>query len=313
MGRAAFLRLRPDSHVTSGPADEYVVSVSTVANSLGLAPDDVIRSMFSMQGARRISIELKHPGCCLRLLRHPSPAEWDELMDGLVRKMHTLERSQLAKLEQFGTAMRDALAAKPRLDSVTGETGTTAALFRGMMIRPLAGTSSPASDSVPVGGCLWVGGCPELVSDAMDRTIRRHIDSYFIADAADYPPIEPPVIDVADVTQQVMRRDIASFASSLIGRSGRQLDSGRAVARILHGIGSPRYPTRDWRDHPMWRRYEPTQLHLAEDTTHTGAVRPPSSPPAACLGAYLGHRRYIQTDFHLIRSIATEELIRLRT
>ena len=54
-----------------------------------------------------------------------------------------------------------------------------------------------------------------------------------------------------------------------------QLMCGRVVARILHGISSPCFPARGWARYPLWRRY----MHV---------------------------------DFGVLRTIATEELLRLK-
>ena len=240
------------SLLPGGRRGEHVVEVCTVANSLGLAPSEVIRALYSMRGARRIGLELTRPGACLQLLRPIAPTddEWDALMDELVERMHTLERAQLHKIGRFRAMMAEAMEAEPvPLEDGSGEL--------------------------------------ELRSAAVSRVIRGHIETYFSLDAKALAAAamaeasratKAALTALGPVGQRQLRRDVSTFVASFMGSRGddHRLDSGRAVARILHGIGSPRYPVYAWRDHPMWRRY-------------------------------------ISTDFYLLRQIATEELVRLRT
>ena len=45
-----------------------------------------------------------------------------------------------------------------------------------------------------------------------------------------------------------------------------QVSSGRVVARIFHGIGSPQYPAIDWSRNHMWRRHPNVDFNFIRHT-----------------------------------------------
>jgi ATP-dependent DNA helicase Q4 len=47
-----------------------------------------------------------------------------------------------------------------------------------------------------------------------------------------------------------LRAELKIFIASNVNVS-----SSRAVSRICHGIGSPGYPSLQWRNHPLWGRH----------------------------------------------------------
>ncbi|XP_054446576.1 ATP-dependent DNA helicase Q4 isoform X3 [Pteronotus mesoamericanus] len=115
---------------------------------------------------------------------------------------------------------------------------------------------SQAFRSVAFPSC---GPCLEQPDEDRSTRLKALLSHYFeeegpgLAEEAQGP--EPGQAKLQDWEEQI-RRDVRHFLSSW----PEQQFSGRAVARIFHGIGSPRFPAQVYgRDRRFWRKY----LHLS--------------------------------------------------
>ena len=82
---------------------------------------------------------------------------------------------------------------------------------------------------------------------------RETIRKYFEDDLVYSLPPSP--IDISIIPQ--LRQDIGAF---IMTHSDSKL-TGRVIARIFHGISSPKYPAHMWGSTPYWRRYMNTGFH----------------------------------------------------
>ncbi|XP_045864331.1 LOW QUALITY PROTEIN: ATP-dependent DNA helicase Q4 [Meles meles] len=99
------------------------------------------------------------------------------------------------------------------------------------------------------------GPCLEQPSEERSARLKAVLSCYFKeegpADVEDDQDPEPGQAGIQDWEDQV-RRDVRHLLSSW----PEQQFSGRAVARIFHGIGSPRFPAQVYgRDRRFWRRH----------------------------------------------------------
>lgn len=103
------------------------------------------------------------------------------------------------------------------------------------------------------------GPCLEQPDEERSGRLKALLRRYFEEEEAgpegmDQQGPEPGQATLQDWEAQI-RRDIRHLLSSW----PEQQFSGRAVARVFHGIGSPRYPAQVYgRDRRFWRKY----LHL---------------------------------------------------
>ena len=84
----------------------------------------------------------------------------------------------------------------------------------------------------------------------MGEFIRKSVNEYF---SGNFEPVEHEVPVLDDATVRQMREDIRRFVQ--IHHSDQVRLSGRAVARIFHGIGSPAFEPKVWARNPAWKRY----------------------------------------------------------
>lgn len=119
-----------------------------------------------------------------------------------------------------------------------------------------ADLTSPCHPSVAFPSC---GPCLEQPDEERSGRLKALLRRYFEEEEAgpegmDQQGPEPGQATLQDWEAQI-RRDIRHLLSSW----PEQQFSGRAVARVFHGIGSPRYPAQVYgRDRRFWRKY----LHL---------------------------------------------------
>jgi ATP-dependent DNA helicase Q4 len=74
---------------------------------------------------------------------------------------------------------------------------------------------------------------------------------------------EPPqAINTEEPTS--LRADARELLSERHGAKagGAGIMSARAVARVLHGLGSPAFPAQEWRRHRLWERHGSTDFAL---------------------------------------------------
>ena len=84
----------------------------------------------------------------------------------------------------------------------------------------------------------------------MGDFIRKSVNEYF-SGLVEPPAPKVAVLDATTVLQ--MREEIRRFVQ--IHHSDQLRLSGRAVARIFHGISSPAFEAKVWARNPAWKRY----------------------------------------------------------
>ncbi|XP_073749526.1 ATP-dependent DNA helicase Q4 isoform X2 [Callorhinus ursinus] len=113
------------------------------------------------------------------------------------------------------------------------------------------------------------GPCLEQPDEERSARLKALLSCYFEEEGSggteDEQGPEPGQARIQDWEDQI-RQDVRHLLSSWPD----QQFSGRAVARIFHGIGSPRYPAQVYgRDRRFWRRYLhlsfPALMHLATE------------------------------------------------
>ncbi len=93
---------------------------------------------------------------------------------------------------------------------------------------------------------------------AADRNLRENVEQYFECDPADMRSLLKKLapqnieIPVPECKWSAISRDVRT----MIGLHSDVTFTARSLARIFHGINSPRYPAIVWgRDRRFWRRY----------------------------------------------------------
>lgn len=91
---------------------------------------------------------------------------------------------------------------------------------------------------------LWA-----TLKDAAIHPVHLHdtLNKYFAREA-----------DQADSAQEAAPQNVSFIRSDIrvfLSTNGDQISSARQVARIMQGLSSPAFPSRDWERHPFWRRH----------------------------------------------------------
>lgn len=111
----------------------------------------------------------------------------------------------------------------------------------------------------------------ELPSTAMNRSIRRDLEAYFEQTKRTAAEPEPVLADlparlaqhgVSRADADRLRSDIRTLLVQHSDRGQTLFASGREVARIFHGIASPCFSGGAWYSHSAWRRHQNVDFHL---------------------------------------------------
>ena len=115
--------------------------------------------------------------------------------------------------------------------------------------------------------------------ESQGASLRTSLEAYLGGDGAFHVP------DLADVVSKEeprrLRDDVRELLTTRSGgkTGGAGAMSARAVARVLHGLGSPAYPAQEWRRNDIGKRM---------------------------------WEKYVGTDFNLLVKVASEELLAMR-
>jgi ATP-dependent DNA helicase Q4 len=202
----------------------YEVQTDLVANAMALDPRDVIRGFQNLQRTGVLKLDLRDKGYCLRLHHVPVGEEFDELHATICGSMDMLERTQTHKVAFMHKTFTDALAMTA--SSVFGPDGAVAAPAEGDEAKPLLTKTA-----------------------RMNALIRDNVADYFDGKV---PVPEQPEITLPKQLEQAVRSECRSFFAT---QPSNHLPTGRAIARIFHGIASPQYPYSMWKTNNMWRKY----------------------------------------------------------
>ena len=193
------------------------VDTITLANSMGLTPDEVIRAFIQLRTARTISFESFDKAFCVRVLRVPTLAEFDVVLKETCASIALLEQTELAKIDFISQSFMDACASKiPNTTAATTKEGTAAYRMNEYMHGQLTNFFQ---------GKIDVTGTPEADAPTPPKHLVTAIQH-----------------DVRSLLVQQNTRDCPLFVP-------------RAIARIFHGIASPQFPMKMWMSHQMWKRY----------------------------------------------------------
>ena len=259
-------------HTSNGKVGEVSVDVVCIANALGLEPRDVIRSLAQMGRTRQIHVAFEEPAACLHVSRYPSSERVDAIFDALVAVMHTLERGQLRKLDLLFRIFTEASEAKAGEVEAIADEAEAADQDRSCGVAEACEipdqdvseeTEEPDKKRAKI-------PLHRTRADAMNAIIRDGVRVYFEfsaaqereAVAASGKTAAALEEEAKDRTWEYVRDDIRRIISTIGGRDGRQVESGRVIARLLHGIGSAKYPVSQWKSHTMWRRHVAIDFHL---------------------------------------------------
>ena len=122
--------------------------------------------------------------------------------------------------------------------------------------------AQPSVHHVLDGRCLSNDGIDNAAED-----MQAAVEDYFLAEDEDAhvdatawgASIRTESLVPLSQTREVfVRADILEF---LRGPAGRTVDSPLAVARIMYGLGSPRFPVREWCRHPQWASCAELDFH----------------------------------------------------
>ncbi|EOY00836.1 DEAD/DEAH box RNA helicase family protein isoform 3 [Theobroma cacao] len=175
---------------------QYALDIPTVANSIGVAPSDLLNHLQNLKVKGEITYELKDPAYCYKIVEVPS--DFCSLSALLTRWLLDIENCKVWKLDTVYSAVVFAVDA-----------------------------------------CEKAHGCN--VSQQTSCLQQRVLD-YFKGDN------NPDVLDKMTHNSPFLRADIKVFLQS----NSHIKFTPRAVARIMHGIGSPAYPSSTWSKSHFW-------------------------------------------------------------
>ena len=127
------------------------------------------------------------------------------------------------------------------------------------------------------GALIAAADCED--DESQGATLRTSLEAYLGGDGTFHVP------DLTDVVSKEepkrLRDDVRELLTTRSGgkAGGAGAMSARAVARVLHGLGSPAYPAQEWRRNDIGKRM---------------------------------WEKYVGTDFNLLVKVASEELFAMR-
>ncbi|GMI87709.1 hypothetical protein like AT1G27880 [Hibiscus trionum] len=178
---------------------QYVFDIPTVANSIGIAANELSNHLQDLKVKGEITYELKDPAFCFKVVKVPS--DFCSLTGLLTRWLLDVENCKVWKLDAMYSS----------------------AVFA-------------------VDACAKTHDC----NVAQQTTcLQKRILDYFKGDN------NPDVFDKMGHNSPFLRADIKVFLQS----NSNVKFTPRAIARIMHGIGSPAYPSSTWSRTHFWGRY----------------------------------------------------------
>ncbi|KAK8699440.1 hypothetical protein V6N13_115527 [Hibiscus sabdariffa] len=178
---------------------QYVFDIPTVANSIGIAPSELLNHLQDLKVKGEITYELKDPAFCFKIVKVPS--DFCSLMELLTRWLLDVENCKVWKLDAMYSSAVFAVDACEKTHDCNVAQQTT---------------------------CL-----------------QKRILDYFKGDN------NPNVLDKMGHNSPFLRADVKVFLQS----NSNVKFTPRAIARIMHGIGSPAYPSSTWSRTHFWGRY----------------------------------------------------------
>ena len=253
-------------------------ALAAVANVVGMDPKDIVRSLFGMSRAGVLSLEETGRAACVRLSRMPESDDVDVLCKTLLTTVRTLEHTQLAKLKSLQTVMHTALAQEPDWED---EQDTKSAAMDRFLRAALEGyfdAETPIDLGVEVDGDME----PRVDVESSEYDAVRPNLRHFVAQHAAGVSVRGGGVWVWGAMgsrreSRGLRRRFSLLLCTLAHSvAPLQQLTGRAIARICHGISSPAFPMSVWRNDGLWKRFA-------------------------------------DVDFYVLRALATKELVDFKT
>ncbi|XVF02709.1 hypothetical protein REPUB_Repub04eG0197700 [Reevesia pubescens] len=175
---------------------QYEFDIPIVANSIGVAPSDLLNHLQNLKVKGEITYEVKDPAYCYKIVEVPS--DFCSLSALLTRWLLEIENCKVWKLDAMYSA----------------------AVFA-------------------VDACEKTDGCNVAQQTSC---LQKRILDYFKGED------NPDVLDKMGHNSPFLRADIKVFLQS----NSHVKFTPRAIARIMHGIGSPAYPSSTWSKTHFW-------------------------------------------------------------
>ena len=244
LGDGGLVRVLPDMRATcemsfhGAPPEELARKCPLVAAllHLGVKPKQGTYRFPVADAARRMGEGLEEVGAQLQALSANGEAAY-RLSDRAIG--YEIVRQPPADLRPLAAALADHLAAVEK--SAVAKLDTVYAA-----LEAAADCEDDASQGASLRRTLeaYLGGA-STAAEALDlsRVITR----------------EPP---------RDLRRDVRELLTHRSGgkAGGAGCMSARAVARVLHGLGSPAFPAAEWRRNPLWERHANVDFDVIAET-----------------------------------------------
>ena len=223
----------------------YKCALVRAAADLGIDAHAAHLELLQLHEAGRLQLELQDTAIYMRVRRPVTPCEVSRMARLLSARMAAVERLDLMKLNACAAMLWALAGAAPPPEPTTSSEGSAGA---GERLR---------------GGAVGAGAisASDISYAPIERTLRR----YFVEDDLVW------VAPVASVRvmggEGRLRGDLHTFitaqlnASSKPGKVKTEL-SGRAVARIFHGISSPAFPYKAWSSSTYWRMHKDVNFQV---------------------------------------------------
>eukprot|EP00271_Cylindrocystis_brebissonii_P022403 TRINITY_DN8616_c0_g1_i1.p1 TRINITY_DN8616_c0_g1~~TRINITY_DN8616_c0_g1_i1.p1 ORF type:complete len:420 (-),score=74.45 TRINITY_DN8616_c0_g1_i1:573-1799(-) len=215
-----------------GRSGQHTFDIPTVARCSGESLWAVQKELQRLQTQGDIVCEFRDPALCFAVLRRPRNLH--ELAERMARRMADMEASKVSKLDSMYRVA--SLAARKQEDNEGGNP----------FLPSQEGQVDPSSCEA---------GPTSLESEAPSSpgVLHEQVAAYF---GGAETPASTPVIPTKNAGP-FLRADIKVFL-----RGQRHIPlTGRAVARIFHGLWSPAFPYAAWAKTPFWGRHMDVDFH----------------------------------------------------
>ncbi|KAL5552486.1 hypothetical protein UlMin_039887, partial [Ulmus minor] len=213
---------------------QYAFDIPTLANSIGVMNADISNQLQNLKLKGEVTYELKDQAYCYTIVKVPE--DYSSLSAHLTKWLSEVESCKVCKLDVMFNA----------------------AMFAVNSCEKLHGCCETPKNSILSCTARERSGCYSCSGAHHTPCLQRRILDYFNKD------------DNCDVSNKMgqsrlvqifishfLRADIKVFPQS----NSHAKFTPRAVARIMHGIASPAYPSTYWSKTHFWERYTKIDFH----------------------------------------------------
>eukprot|EP01134_Creolimax_fragrantissima_P001035 CFRG1035T1 len=210
----------------------HTIKIKDLAERLGADLRKIPEWLRDMAFGHKMGIDFSNKAFAYRINIRPGRAQTADIHQHLLRCMGTLEHCGRRKVEVMYGIMEKAATDNRQVTELYGDT-ESAARTREIM-----------SDDIRKMCSLYFQSVAEIKEINGKGTVIPAVDVF-----ANSLRLNELILSDSD------REHMENVLRSFVGKHGNYVKSGRAVARILHGIDSPCHQASHWRQQMDWGKY----------------------------------------------------------